>query len=76
MKLKQIIALIGAVILLGLFATALILAVNGAPGNSLMAVIFSIVFLSAVLYAMELMIRLMDRRHSQEDTTDPLEEEK
>ncbi len=76
MKLKQIVALIGAVILLGLFATALILAINGAPGNYLMAVIFSIVFLSAVLYAMELMIRLMDRRHSQEEPEDTSEEEK
>ena len=61
MNLKRIAALIGAVLLLGLFAAAIILAVTGAPANYLLAVIFSIVFFSALLYAMGLMIRVLKK---------------
>ena len=41
MKLKRIFALLGAVLLAGLFILAIVLAVMGAPKNYLMAVIFS-----------------------------------
>ena len=43
MKLKRIFALLGAVLLAGLFILAIVLAVMGAPKNYLMAVIFSLV---------------------------------
>lgn len=61
MKLKRIAALIAALILLGLFAAAIILAVTGAPANYLMAVLFAIVFVSVLLYAMALMTRVLRR---------------
>ena len=40
MKLKRILALAGALLLVALFVLAIILAVTGAPKNYLMAVIF------------------------------------
>ena len=59
MKLKRIFALIGAVLLAGLFILAIILAAMGAPKNYLMAVIFSLVFIPIILYAMGLMTRVL-----------------
>lgn len=59
MKLKRVLALLGVVILVGLFILAIILAVIGAPKNYLMAVIFSMVFIPVVLFSMGLMIRVM-----------------
>ena len=59
MKLKRIFALLGAVLLAGLFILAIVLAVMGAPKNYLMAVIFSLVFIPIVMYAMGLMTRLL-----------------
>lgn len=59
MKLKRIAALIAALILLSLFAAAILLAVTGAPVNYLMAVLFAIVFVSVLLYAMALMARVL-----------------
>ena len=59
MKLKRIFALIGAVLLAGLFILAIILAAMGAPKNYLMAVIFSLVFIPIILYAMGLMTRVV-----------------
>ena len=59
MKLKRIIALLGAVLLAGLFILAIVLAVMGAPKNYLMAVIFSLVFIPIVMYAMGLMTRVL-----------------
>ena len=58
MKLKRIFALLGAVLLAGLFILAIVLAVMGAP-NYLMAVIFSLVFIPIVMYAMGLMTRVL-----------------
>ena len=58
MKLKRIFALLGAVLLAGLFILAIVLAVMGAPKNYLMAVIFSLVFIPIVMYAMGLMTRV------------------
>ncbi|MGN0372836.1 MAG: hypothetical protein ACI4F3_08475 [Enterocloster sp.] len=67
MNLKRILAFAGALILAGLFITAIVLAVTGAPSNYLMAVIFSIVFLTAVLYAMILMFRLLKKPESRDE---------
>ena len=49
----------GAVLLAGLFILAIVLAVMGAPKNYLMAVIFSLVFIPIVMYAMGLMTRVL-----------------
>lgn len=59
MKLKRIFALLGAVLLAGLFILAIVLAVMGAPKNYLMAVIFSLVFIPIVMYARGLMTRVL-----------------
>ena len=59
MKLKRIFALLGAVLLAGLFILAIVLAVMGAPKNYLMAVIFSLVFIPIVMYAKGLMTRVL-----------------
>lgn len=72
MKFKRIFALAGAVLLAGLFVTAIILAVTGAPKNHLMAVIFSLVFIPILFYAMGLMTRVL----KPSDPPDPGEEDK
>ena len=59
MKLKRIFALLGAVLLSGLFILAIVLAAMGAPKNYLMAVIFSLVFIPIIMYAMGLMTRVL-----------------
>ena len=59
MKLKRIMALAGAILLAGLFIAAIVLAVTGAPKEQLMAVFFSIVFLSVLFYAIGLMTRIL-----------------
>ena len=55
-KLKRISAALMVILLAGLFVAAIVLAITGAPANQLMAVIFSIVFISVLFYAMGLMI--------------------
>lgn len=59
MKLKRILALAGALLLVALFVLAIILAVTGAPKNYLMAVIFSMVFIPIIMFAMGLMARVL-----------------
>ena len=59
MKLKRILALTGALLLVALFVLAIILAVTGAPKNYLMAVIFSMVFIPIIMFAMGLMPRVL-----------------
>ena len=59
MKLKRILALAGALLLVALFVLAIILAVTGAPKNYLMAVIFSMVFIPVIMFAMGLMARVL-----------------
>lgn len=59
MKLKRILALTGALLLVALFVLAIILAVTGAPKNYLMAVIFSMVFIPIIMFAMGLMTRVL-----------------
>lgn len=51
------------------FYCAILLAVTGAPANQLMAVIFSIVFISVLFYAMGLMTRVLKKDDSK-DTSD------
>ncbi len=60
--LKRILALAGVVLLLLLFAVLLFLAVTGAPRQQLMAVLFSILFLSVLLYALQLTVRVFRRK--------------
>ena len=52
------------ILLAGLFIAAIVLAITGAPVNQLMAVIFSIVFISVLFYAMGLMTRVLKRDES------------
>ena len=59
MKLKRILALAGALLLVALFVLAIVLAVTGAPKNYLMAVIFSMVFIPIIMFAMGLMTRVL-----------------
>ena len=59
MKLKRILALAGALLLVALFVLAIILAVTGAPKNYLMAVIFSMVFIPIIMFSMGLMTRVL-----------------
>lgn len=60
-NLKRILAALMVVLLAGLFIAAILLAVTGAPANQLMAVIFSIVFISVLFYAMGLMTRVLKK---------------
>lgn len=82
MKLKRLLALAGAILLAGLFVLAIILAVTGAPQNYLMAVIFSLVFIPIILFAMGLMTRVLKPSDPYEGTegsdekTDSQEEDK
>ena len=68
-NLKRILAALMVVLLAGLFIAAILLAVTGAPANQLMAVIFSIVFISVLFYAMGLMTRVLKKNDSK-DTSD------
>ena len=52
------------ILLAGLFVAAIVLAITGAPANQLMAVIFSIVFISVLFYAMGLMTRVLKKDDS------------
>ena len=60
-KLKRISAALMVILLAGLFIAAIVLAITGAPANQLMAVIFSIVFISVLFYAMGLMTRVLKK---------------
>lgn len=66
MKLKRILALAAAVLLGGLFITAIVMAAMGAPKEHLMAVLFSIVFISVVFYAMGLMTRVLGKKKDED----------
>ena len=63
-KLKRISAALMIISLAGLFIAAIVLAITGAPVNQLMAVIFSIVFISVLFYAMGLMTRVLKKDDS------------
>lgn len=66
MKLKRILALAAAALLGGLFITAIVMAAMGTPKEHLMAVFFSIVFISVVFYAMGLMTRVLGRKKDED----------
>lgn len=66
-KLKRILAILMVILLAGLFIAAIVLAITGAPVNQLMAVIFSIVFISVLFYAMGLMTRVLKRDESKSE---------
>ena len=66
-KLKRISAALMVILLAGLFIAAIVLAITGAPANQLMAVIFSIVFISVLFYAMGLMTRALKHNEPNED---------
>ena len=66
-KLKRISAALMVILLAGLFIAAIVFAITGAPPNQLMAVIFSIVFISVLFYAMGLMTRVLKRNEPNED---------
>ncbi len=65
-KLKRILAILMVILLAGLFIAAIVLAITGAPANQLMAVIFSIVFISVLFYAMGLMTRVLKKNEDPE----------
>ncbi len=67
MKLKRILALLGVLLLAGLVILFFVLALSGASKNTLMAVVFSILFFSILFYAMALMARVLK---SQDDPDD------
>ena len=64
-KLKRISAALMVILLAGLFIAAIVLAITDAPANQLMAVIFSIVFISVLFYAMGLMTRVLKKDDSE-----------
>ena len=66
-KLKRILAILMVILLTSLFIAAIVLAITGAPANQLMAVIFSIVFMSVLFYAMGLMTRVLKRDESKSE---------
>ena len=66
-KLKRILAILMVILLAGLFIAAIVLAITGAPANQLMAVIFSIVFISVLFYAMGLMTRVLKHDESKSE---------
>ena len=63
-KLKRIALGVMVRVVSGLFIAAIVLAITGAPANQLMAVIFSIVFISVLFYAMGLMTRVLKKDDS------------
>lgn len=67
MKLKRILALLGALLLAGLVILFFVLALSGASKNTLMAVAFSILFFSILFYAMALMARVLKSKDGPDD---------
>lgn len=69
-KLKRIAAMAAVILLAGLFIAAVVLAVAGAPMEYLMAVMFSIVFISALFYAMQLMVKALKGANRKDPSPD------
>ncbi len=65
-KLRRILALLGAVLLAGMYAATLILALSSNPNakNMLMAAIACTVIVPCLLYGMMLVTRVLDNRGS------------
>lgn len=68
-KTKRIIALIGALILIGLYLAVLILGITASPATKgvLMAAIGCTIVLPCLLYAMMLIARVLSGRRENED---------
>ena len=71
-KLKRIMALIGAILLIAMYVVTLILGLMASPAtkNMLMASIACTVILPCLLYGMMLVARVLDNRNSS-DRDDP-----
>jgi membrane protein implicated in regulation of membrane protease activity len=70
-KLKRIFALLGAILLAGMYLVTLILGLmaNEASKDMLMASIACTVFVPCLIYGMMLIARVLDNRNRSEDTT-------
>ena len=68
-KLKRISAALMEILEAGLFIATIVLAITGSTDNKMIAVIFSIVFISVLFYAMGLMTRVLKKDDSK-DTSD------
>ena len=68
-KAKRVIALIGALILIGLYLAVLILGITASPATKgvLMAAIGCTIVLPCLLYAMMLIARVLSSRRENED---------
>jgi uncharacterized membrane protein len=67
-KVKRILALIGAILLIGMYVVTLILGITASPNtvNMLMASIACTIIVPCLLYAMMLVARVLDNRGSSE----------
>lgn len=71
-KLRRILALLGVVILIGMYVVTLVFALSSSPNanNMLMASIVCTVVVPCLLYGMILITRVLDNRHlSDKDKT-------
>ncbi|HIR27274.1 MAG TPA: hypothetical protein IAB84_04805 [Candidatus Choladousia intestinigallinarum] len=71
-KLKRILALLGAVLLAGMYLAVLVLGLTASPHtqNLLMAAIACTILLPCLLYGMILIARILDNRNSKDQKTD------
>lgn len=69
LKIRQILALVGAIVILLLYASTLVFAFidRSQTRPLLMASLFATFFVAFVLYAMSLMIRLIQKSDSKDD---------
>ena len=67
MKARRVFALLGALALIGLSVTLLILAISGASKESLMAVLLCLVLIPVFFYAMSLLSRVVRRPDSSDE---------
>ncbi len=70
-KLKRILALLGVILLAGMYLVTLILGLTASPNtkNVLMASIACTVIIPCLIYAMMLIARVLDNRNTQEDSS-------
>lgn len=70
-KLKRILALLGAVLLAGMYLAVLVLGLTASPHtqNLLMAAIACTILLPCLLYGMILIARILDNRNSKDQKT-------
>ena len=70
-KMKRILALLGAVLLAGMYLAVLVLGLTASPHtqNLLMAAIACTILLPCLLYGMILIARILDNRNSKDQKT-------